>query len=54
MFGMSNDSREKHQEGDINDKGQVWICRRYITTRDGRKIFPSNGKKAFCFWATPK
>lgn len=44
---------EKHQEGDINDKGQVWICRRYIT-RNGKRIFPKNGKKAFCFWATPK
>lgn len=32
-------------------KGYVLICRPYITTRSGRRIYAHwYGKKAFCFW----
>ncbi|HIE8456405.1 TPA: hypothetical protein ACXPT9_005453 [Bacillus cereus] len=51
---MDKEQFEKHQEGDINDKGQIWICRRFITTRNGKRVYPKNGKKAICFWANPK
>lgn len=43
---------EKQKVGDLNDKGQVWICCRYIV-KNGHKIYPKNGK-AFCFWTSPK
>jgi len=29
-----------------------WICRPYVTTRNGRRIYAfEKGLKAFCFWA---
>jgi hypothetical protein len=32
--------------------GYVWICRPYITLKNGRVLWAKTvGKKAFCFWA---
>lgn len=35
--------------------GYVWICRPYITLRNGRVIWAyQKGLRAFCFWAKVK
>lgn len=35
--------------------GYVWVCRPYITLRNGRRIYAHwYGKRAFCFWAREK
>lgn len=36
-------------------EGMVMICRPFITTRSGKRIYAwQKGKKAFCFWVRPK
>lgn len=31
--------------------GYRWICRTWVRTRSGKKIYARNyGKQAFCFW----
>ena len=31
--------------------GYAWICRPFITLKNGKRIFASQyGKQAFCFW----
>jgi hypothetical protein len=35
--------------------GYVWICRPYITLKNGRVLWAHEvGKQAFCFWVKPK
>lgn len=42
--------RDKSERCDAPNGGVVTICRPYITTRDGRRIWASQyGLKAFCF-----
>lgn len=32
--------------------GYVWVCRPWITLRNGKRLYASSvGKRAFCFWA---
>ena len=32
-------------------EGYVWICRPFITLKNGTRLYASQcGKKAFCFW----
>lgn len=39
-----------HQQQAVRE-GFTWICRPYITTKRGQRIYAwQKGKKAFCFW----
>ena len=36
-----------------NDKNKVLICRPWITTKNGKRIYAKNyGKEAFCFYVS--
>lgn len=44
--------KKNYKVGDVNDKGQVWICTPYIV-KNGKVIYPKTSK-VFCFWGKSK
>jgi hypothetical protein len=46
---------ENNKNSKKNTEGMEWICRPYITLKNGQRLYASSvGKKAFCFWAKPR
>lgn len=48
---MSNNNKNTEK----NTEGMEWICRPWITLKNGQRLYASSvGKKAFCWWAKPR